>query len=342
MSRGGRLRRGSEPTRTTNLDGIFTLNECADYIAEDKWPTIPDAVSDLGLVGGDGTLDLSWTAPSTNGIPISLYSIEYTPNGGSATTVTTSNTSYQLTGLTNDTEYSVRVGAIIGDRVNYGSAVTETPSDLDGISYTSGWSGLGTPASPASTSSYSGSRYFTANVNGTLYWTFYFDSDGGESVQMQLKQGGTVLVSEYGENESLSFSRAVTAGTEYEMVSGYSSNNRVTSLYILKTGDFGLVKLAGNYAGSGTSASPWSGSSLSNSLFRVYGTGRTIYWTISADNSSGDYDADAQVKVNSSTVASYSDGNSINISGNRAVNDGDIIGFTGSNLRDPVITIYIQ
>ena len=127
MSRGGRLRRGSEPTRTTNLDGIFTLNECADYIAEDKWPTIPDAVSDLAVTGGDGTLDLSWSAPSSNGLPFSLYVIEYTPSGGSATTVTTSNTSYQITGLTNDTEYSVRVGAIIGDRVNYGAVVTGTP-----------------------------------------------------------------------------------------------------------------------------------------------------------------------------------------------------------------------
>lgn len=124
MGRGRRLRRGSEPTRTTNLDGIFTLNECADYIAEDKWPTIPDAVSDLGLAVGDGTLDLSWSAPSTNGIPTSLYSIEYTPSGGNAVTITTNNTSYQLTGLTNNTEYSVRVGAIIGARVNYSAAVT--------------------------------------------------------------------------------------------------------------------------------------------------------------------------------------------------------------------------
>ena len=128
MGRGRRLRRGSEPTRTTNLDGIFTLNECADYIAEDKWPTIPDAVSDLAVTGGDGTLDLSWSAPSSNGLPFSLYIIEYTPSGGSATTVTTSNTSYQITGLTNDTEYSVRVGAVIGDRVNYGATVTGTPS----------------------------------------------------------------------------------------------------------------------------------------------------------------------------------------------------------------------
>lgn len=127
MGRGRRIRRGSEPTRTTNLDGIFTLNECADYIAEDKWPTIPDTINDLNVTTGNAVLDLSWTEPSTNGLSFTLYSIEYTPNGGSPTVVTTSNTSYQLTGLVNGTEYSVRVGAIVGNRINYSAAATGTP-----------------------------------------------------------------------------------------------------------------------------------------------------------------------------------------------------------------------
>lgn len=128
MSRGGRIRRGSEPTKTTNLDGIFILNECADYIAEGKWPTIPDAIDDLNVAVGDTVLDLSWTAPSSNGLPFTLYSIEYTPNGGSSTVVTTSNTTYQLTGLVNDTEYSVRVGVVVGSRINYSNSETGTPT----------------------------------------------------------------------------------------------------------------------------------------------------------------------------------------------------------------------
>ena len=128
MSRGGRdLLWANDPTQTSNLDGIWRLNEVNNHIARDEWPTIPDAVSDLAITEGDGTLDLSWTAPTTNGLPISLYSIEYTPSGGSTTVITTSNTSYQITGLTNDTEYSVRVGAIVGDRVNYSTITTATP-----------------------------------------------------------------------------------------------------------------------------------------------------------------------------------------------------------------------
>lgn len=149
MSRGGRdLLWSNDPTQTSNLDGIWKLNEVNNHIARDEWPTIPDAVSDLAVTPGDGILDLSWTAPSTNGIPISLYSIEYTPSGGSAVTVTTSNTSYQITGLTNDTEYSVRVGAIIGDRVNYGAAVTGTPASGPLITVSSNISGTGTSADP--------------------------------------------------------------------------------------------------------------------------------------------------------------------------------------------------
>ena len=62
---------------------------------------------------GDGTIDLSWSAPASEAA-ITDYRLEYTPSGGSATEVLAGSnaTSYQLTGLTNDTEYSVRVAAI--------------------------------------------------------------------------------------------------------------------------------------------------------------------------------------------------------------------------------------
>ena len=73
MSRGGRdLLWTSEPTKTSNLDGIWKLNEINNHLARNEWPTIPDAIDDLSITAGDGTLDLSWTAPSTNGLPFTL------------------------------------------------------------------------------------------------------------------------------------------------------------------------------------------------------------------------------------------------------------------------------
>lgn len=236
MSRGGRdLLWSNDPTQTSNLDGIWKLNEVNNHIARDEWPTIPDQVTGLSVDSeSDGIINISWTAPSTNGLNISEYEISYTPSGGSELTATSATTSASLTSLTNGTQYTIKVRAISGLVFGLFSTTAQ-----------------GTPSS------------------------------------------------------------------------------------------IGLTKLAGNYTGSGTSSNPWSGSSLSDSLFSVSGAG-TIYWTISANNTSGDYDAEAQVKVNSITVASYSGGNNINISGNRAVNNGDIIGFTGDNLGNLVITIYIQ
>lgn len=91
----------------------------------------PSQVTGLAVDStGDGTIDLSWTAPASEAA-ITDYRIEYTPSGGSATEVLVGSnaTSYQLTGLTNDTEYSVRVAAIsAGGQGDYSAAVTGTPA----------------------------------------------------------------------------------------------------------------------------------------------------------------------------------------------------------------------
>lgn len=91
----------------------------------------PSQVTGLSVdATGDGTLDLSWSAPASDA-SITDYSVEYTPAGGSASTVLvgSSATSYQLTSLTNGTEYSVRVAAasVVGTG-SYSSAVTGTPA----------------------------------------------------------------------------------------------------------------------------------------------------------------------------------------------------------------------
>jgi len=131
MSRGGRIRR-VEPTTTTNLSGLWTLNEIGDYISETKWPRGPIAPTGLTTTSGNGQLSLTWTAPTTTHGTITNYLVEYTPSGGSAVTVLTgsTSTSYTLTGLTNNTSHSVRVAAVNFTAGDWSTTASGTPAAL--------------------------------------------------------------------------------------------------------------------------------------------------------------------------------------------------------------------
>lgn len=103
----------------------------------------PAAPTSLTASRGNTQISLAWTAPSSNGgSAITGYTVEYTPSGGSAQTVSTgsTSTSYTLTGLTNGTAYTVRVAAAnvagAGDFTAASSSVTPgpfTPADLAGL-----------------------------------------------------------------------------------------------------------------------------------------------------------------------------------------------------------------
>ena len=78
---------------------------------------VPEAPTGLQGVGGDGTLDLSWIAPTVdNGTPVSDYVVQTaTSPGGPFTTAYqpgTDSTTAFLSGLVNGTTYSVRVAAV--------------------------------------------------------------------------------------------------------------------------------------------------------------------------------------------------------------------------------------
>lgn len=112
-----------------SASSLWTLSQARIYKLAGQWPSAPGVPSGLAVdAEGDQTLDISWTAGSGTNTD---YVVEYTPSGGSASTVKVGSTatSYQITGLTNDTAYSVRVAGENGGLVGaFSAAVTGTPT----------------------------------------------------------------------------------------------------------------------------------------------------------------------------------------------------------------------
>jgi titin len=116
---------------------IYATNEVGDGIVSDAVNatpvTVPGAPTALSAAGGNTRIDLSWTAPASNGgSAITSYTVEYTPSGGSPVTVSTgsNSTSYPITGLTNGTAYTVRVAAVsaVGTGAYTAASAAVTPA----------------------------------------------------------------------------------------------------------------------------------------------------------------------------------------------------------------------
>jgi len=115
---------------TTAASGIWTVREAEALRRAGEWPRGPVAPTSLTASAGNGQISLSWTAPATTHGTITNYLVEYTPSGGSAVYVLTgsTSTSYTLTGLTNDTSYTVRVAAVNFTAGDWSGTATGTPS----------------------------------------------------------------------------------------------------------------------------------------------------------------------------------------------------------------------
>ena len=86
--------------------------------ADARWNLfLPAAPTSVTATAGNTQATVSWTAPSVLAqTPITDYVVEWTPAGGSASTVSTGSAtaSYTKTGLTNGTAYTFRIAAING------------------------------------------------------------------------------------------------------------------------------------------------------------------------------------------------------------------------------------
>jgi hypothetical protein len=122
-------------TTSVPLSAPFIYRSSQYNMLKATWPASsspPDAPTSLTATSGDAQIALAWTAPANTGTSaITGYTVEYTPSGGSAQTVSTGSTgaSYTLTGLTNGTSHSVRVRAVsAAGNGDYSTAATGTPT----------------------------------------------------------------------------------------------------------------------------------------------------------------------------------------------------------------------
>jgi titin len=181
----------------------------ADIYVVDGTPAAPTGLS---VIAGTSQGALSWTAPTDGGATaISNYSVEYTPTGGTPTTLlfnSTLTSSRVLSSLTNGTTYSVRVAAVNSIGVGtYSSAVSFTPQDGPPVTLHIPYgpvTGSGTVASKWSWQSGSGfsegtsAKLITADssvtLQATLSQTGGGNCDGGESLSLGIYSSSNIRI----------------------------------------------------------------------------------------------------------------------------------------------------
>jgi hypothetical protein len=191
--------------------------------------TVPGAPTSVTGVRGNQLVDLTWTAPTSNGgHALTDYTIEYRAGAGSWLAFSHSastSTSISVTGLTNGTSYTFRVSAVN----DMGTSSASTVS--------SAYTPLGTPAAPTSLSATYG------NAQAALSWTAPTDN------------GGSVITNylvEYSSNAGSSwttFAHSVSTTpsiTVTGLVNGTAYSYRVSAINAIGTGAGATTTTAGS------------------------------------------------------------------------------------------------
>lgn len=92
----------------TDLAGNVSTDATTNELVIGAAPTTPASPSFTSVTAGDRSVSLVWSAPASNGSPITGYQVTGTPSGSCSTTGATSCT---VTGLTNGTSYTFTMTA---------------------------------------------------------------------------------------------------------------------------------------------------------------------------------------------------------------------------------------
>lgn len=102
---------------------------------------VPDAPTDVSAApAGDGAVNVSWTAPASNGSAITGYTVTSTPGGLTCTTTTTT---CEVTGLSNGRSYTFTVSATNSSGVGPSSARSGAVTPMGLVSVTPGSQSVG-------------------------------------------------------------------------------------------------------------------------------------------------------------------------------------------------------
>jgi len=118
-----------------HFGGLPTIYVRGDQVSTS--PAAPGAPTGLQVTHGNGSADVSWTAPTaTGGLPVTGYRVRHSSDGGASWETETfgPGTAQTLTGLANGTAYDVQVAAVNGAGTGlYTASRTVTPRTVPGV-----------------------------------------------------------------------------------------------------------------------------------------------------------------------------------------------------------------
>jgi hypothetical protein len=191
--------------------------------------TTPGTPTSVTGVRGNQLVDLTWSAPASNGGHALIdYTIEYRAGAGSWLAFSHSastSTSISVTGLTNGTSYTFRVSAVN----DMGTSSASTVS--------SAYTPLGTPAAPTSFSATYG------NAQASLSWTAPTDNGGSVIINYLVEYSSNAGSSWNTFTHSVSTTPSITVTG---LVNGTAYSYRVSAINAIGTGAGATTTTAGS------------------------------------------------------------------------------------------------